>query len=197
MSESNNAQDTPEKKGAATPAYPRSWVGWVVWIGFATALMLYVSLWSVYRSAKRFKIESRKTAVTEARTTIAKLHKAQEAYRAKHGVYLATTLKGEGDFYPAPDPEPRRRRFLPRTDGRTAWAQLRSAMPKVRMYCGYVIVAGPAGSLAKAGPRGKALFDNRPPKAPWFYVRAECIQGEGKILHFESSSASKKILLRE
>jgi len=165
-------------------------------VGLAVLLLSLVNL-DVYRKGKRFKIKSRQWAQQEARTTIAKLRVQQEAYRAEHGVYLGTTTEGEDDLYPAPGSEPQRRRFQPRIDHRAAWAILAPAMPKTQMWCGYVIVAGPAGSLAPAGPRGKSLFANRAPSVPWYYIRAQCIQGEGKVLVYETTSASDQLISRE
>jgi hypothetical protein len=166
------------------------------WIGIAATLLGSVCL-LVYRNGKHYQAEARRWAEQEARASIAKLRTAEEAYRAEHGAYLATTTRGEDDFYPAPGPEPRRRLFQPRKDRRPPWALLSPAMPHKRLLCGYVVVAGPAGSLAEAGPRGRALFDHRPPSGPWYYIRARCIQGAGKVLTFESTSASTRILFRE
>ena len=196
MSAPPTEQDEPRRSGDSPKPYPRTVGGFFVWIGVAVLFSGLVAL-DVYRKARRFKGKSHQWAVTEARATIPKLRARQETYRAKHGTYLSTTSKGEDDFYPAPGPEPQRRPFQPSIDERPAWAKLSPAMPKKVMWCGYVIVAGPAGSLAKAGPRGKALFANRPPPDPWYYIRARCIQGAGKVLLFESTSTSKQIVLSE
>jgi len=195
MSDTNDQRDGSERSETSPPPYPRTVGGVVVWIGVAVALLGYVGF-SVYRKAKRFEGVARRGAEREARVTIARLRAAQTTYRSEHGVYLATTSRGENDFYPAPAPEPKRRRFQPRIDRRPGWAVLAPAMPRERLYCGYVIVAGPAGSLARAGPHGRGLFANRPPSTPWYYIRARCIQGAGRVLVFESTSASERIVLQ-
>jgi hypothetical protein len=195
MSDTPTEQDKPRRSGAPSKPYPRTVGGFLVWIGVAVLFSGLVAL-DVYRKARRFKGKSHQWAVAEARATIPQLRARQETYRAKHGVYLSTITRGEDDFYPARGSEPQRRRFQPLIDQRPAWALLTSAMPKTQLWCGYVIVAGPGGSLAKAGPRGKTLFGNRPPPNPWYYIRARCIQGEGKVLKFESTSTSKWVVFR-
>lgn len=196
MSGTTTQRSDPDKRKTPLPPYPRTIGGLVFWIGIAAAMLGTISF-SIHRSGQRFKRESLRWAEQEARATIAKLHVAEAAYRGKHGVYLATTSRGEDDLYPAPGPEPRRRLFQPLVDGRQAWTLLMSAMPRKRLFCGYVIVAGPAGNLANAGPRGKALFANRPPSQPWYYIRARCIHRRDKILNFESTSESDRIVFSQ
>jgi hypothetical protein len=194
MSDTSVQPGAPDKGRKDLPPFPRTAGGVVLWVFIAAAMLGTISF-SICRSGQRFKGDSRRWAEQEARTTIAKLHLAEEAYRSRHGVYLATTTRGEGDLYPAPGPEPRRRFFQPMLDDHVGWSVLTPAMPEKRLFCGYVVVAGPAGSLANAGPRGKKLFDNRPPPKPWYYIRAQCIQRRDKILIFESTSKSDRIFL--
>lgn len=195
MSDSDTQRTDATPKKAPKP-YPRTVWGLLLWFGIALALIGYVS-YRVYEASQRFKKASGPTTKREAHTTLGKLRAAEAAYRADHGVYLATTSHGEKDFYPAPGPEPQRRKFQPHKDGRPGWTRLAAAMPRGLMYCGYVVVAGPAGSLAKAGPRGRALLGNRPPATPWYYILTECIQGEGKVLRFATTSTSDKITLQK
>jgi len=196
MTDTSTKPKVPSKDSKDLPPYPRTAGGVVVWIVIAAAMLGAISL-SIYRSGQLFKGDAHRWAEKEARTTIAKLRLAEEAYRSKHGVYLATTSRDENDLYPARGPEPHRRFFQPMLDDRVGWTVLTGAMPEKRLFCGYVIVTGPAGSLAKAGPRGKALFGNRPPSKPWYYIRARCIQRRDKILIFESTSESDRIFFHQ
>jgi len=196
MSDTSPQRKAPEHGNKDIPPYPRTVGGLILWVVIAAAMLGTISF-SIYRSGQRFKMDSRRWATQEARTTIVRLHAAEEAYRSRHGVYLATTTRGEDDLYPAPGPEPRRRPFQPLVDELPAWSILMPAMPLKRHYCGYVIVTGPAGSLANAGPRGKKLFAKGAPSKPWYYIRARCIQRRDKILIFESTSESDRIFFQE
>ncbi len=196
MSDTSPQRSKPDPDPKVIAPYPRTVGGLILWVGIAAAMLGTISF-SIHRSGQRFKKESRQWAEQEARATIAKLHLAEAADRSQHGVYLATTSRGEDDLYPARGPEPRRRRFQPLVDELPAWTVLMPAMPLKRLFCGYVIVTGPAGSLANAGPRGKVLFANGPPSKPWYYIRARCIQNRDKILIFESTSESDRIFFQE
>ena len=113
-----------------------------------------------------------KSYTSEVYAMIAAMKQAEEAYKAETGQYVSTG-SSENDFYPrlATSGEPKKKLFQPSTAG---WRALNVSPPAKYLYCGYVAIAGPAGSLANAGPAGKALFGNQVPQTAWYYIRATC-----------------------
>lgn len=113
---------------------------------------------------------------SEVFAMIASIRSAQEAYRAEASRYLSTG-SSETDYYPvlgSSGREPVRKQWNPTDHGKAAWESLAVSAPSKGLYCGYVVVAGSAGSLAGAGARGITLFNNTVPSRPWYYIRAEC-----------------------
>jgi prepilin-type N-terminal cleavage/methylation domain-containing protein len=98
----------------------------------------------------------------------------EEMYFAENGTYLSTGT-GDTDYYPTPlkgggsytaagttsNPMP------------TTWQNLKIQMGQNGLYCGYVAIAGAAGTAPGSSSAGAGLWATTPTK-PWFYVRAEC-----------------------
>ncbi len=123
---------------------------------------------------RRYVAQARKSEVF---SMIAAIKSSEEGYKAESSQYLSTTTTGETDFYPvlgSGGSEPTPKTWNPSGDGRALWVTLGVSAPKSALYCGYVVVAGDAGSLAGAGARGRTLFQNVAPQRPWYYIRAEC-----------------------
>ena len=122
-----------------------------------------------------------KARKSEVFSMIAAIKSAQEAYKAERSHYVSTGTS-EQDYYPQlGSNEPTLKVWNPASDGRAAWRDLSVSVPKDKLYCGYVVISGVAGSLQGAGPRGQTLFDNKAPNRPWYYIRAECdFDGKGK-----------------
>lgn len=122
---------------------------------------------------KRYVAKARKSEVF---SMIASIKSAEESYKAESSQYLSTGTQ-EKDFYPVlgsngsePNPKP----WNPKAAGKTGWLALGVSAPASALYCGYVVIAGSANSLAGAGSRGVTLFQNKAPTRPWYYIRAAC-----------------------
>ena len=125
-----------------------------------------------------YKRYTNKGRTTEVMAMIAEIKTKEEAYRAENGAYLATTATNENDFFPAlvagSEPKPKAIAGAP-----ASWAALGLAPQRSQLYCGYVVLAGPAGSFtgpsgSVAGSEGQALFLGTAPTVPWYYIRATC-----------------------
>lgn len=91
----------------------------------------------------------------------------QEAYRTEFSRYV--TDVNENTFYPVPNGTPQT--WAPAVG---AWTQLAIKPGKNQVYCGYSIVAGPAGNWGAAGTRAKNFMNNVLPTAPWWVATGSC-----------------------
>jgi len=133
-----------------------------------------------------YKRYTNKGRTTEVMALIAEIKTKEEAYRAENGAYLSTTNVGEDDFFPAliPGSEPKPKLLGTPPAG---WTAVGIAPQRSQLYCGYVVVAGPANSFtgptASAGTEGQALFGGTAPTVPWFYIRATCDNDNNNTLN--------------
>ncbi len=128
-------------------------VGWVAWRRYA-----------------------RKAKTSEVYAMIAAIKQAEESYKAETGSYLSTGAT-ENDFYPvlgSKGTEPTLKPFDVNNAPDSRWKDLNVSAPSKNLYCGYVVIAGPAGAWGSAGARGQTLFGGKLPTTPWYYIRATC-----------------------
>jgi type IV pilus assembly protein PilE len=126
----------------------------------------------------------------EVMAMIGEFKAKQEAYRAEFNTYCGSnatdlangsdclTATNETTLYPAllasGEPTPKSVATLAARPG--GWQRLGINPQRNQLYCGYVAVAGPAGT-APTGADGQALYSTFPgnaPTTPWFYIRAQC-----------------------
>lgn len=117
-----------------------------------------------------FRRYSDSSRAAEAAAMLAEIRMKEEAYRAENSRYLATGAD-ESAIYPAlltsgePSAKPVTR---PAT-----WVTLGINPGRGQLYCGYVALAGAAGTPPDAAA-GLALFGNAAPTQPWWYALAVC-----------------------
>lgn len=129
---------------------------------------------------RRFTARARNTEVA---AMFGEIRAKEEAYRAEFAQYASTTSVGEGDFYPAilnSAGEPKVKAWNPpNVAGSTAnWTLVGVRPYRTQLYCGYVVVAGGAGSWGLAGAYiqsfVKPLNNNAAPGIPWWAAVAMC-----------------------
>ncbi len=115
-----------------------------------------------------FSSQTRKARGGEANAMFAALRIAQEQYRLENGTYLSTGAD-EGDTFPAA-PVATAQSLLPLA---TTWTTLRVRVPETRAYCGYVTIAGLAGT-APTGAKALEFGLTAAPATDWYYILAHC-----------------------
>jgi type IV pilus assembly protein PilE len=95
----------------------------------------------------------------------------EESYFAENGAYLSTGT-GDTDYFPTPLKGGGSYTTLG-TSMPTTWQTLRIQTGQNGLYCGYVAIAGAAGTAPGSSSAGNGLWSTTPTR-PWFYVRAEC-----------------------
>ncbi len=183
--------DPPTPARVYDPAAP-TWGKRLGWIAFALFLLAANFLW-VWTCSSQASERLQRKMKAEAFQMIAAIREAEEAHRKEASSYLSSS-EDENDFYPPPVNEPTAQGFTPKRDKQQLWTRLEVKPPSEKLYCGYVVISGPAGSLMAAGPRGRALLGNPAPSKPWYYIRAHCSFGGGRRLLFETTSLSGKIV---
>ncbi|MFH2007842.1 MAG: hypothetical protein ABI333_14765 [bacterium] len=174
------------------PAAP-TWGKRLAWIAFAVFLLTVNFLW-VWTCSSRASRRLQRQMKAEAHQMIAAIREAEEAHLREASGYLSSSERDEDDFYPPPLAEPTPQSFTPKRDHQRRWGALGVKPPSDKLYCGYVVISGPAGNLTAAGRRGRALLGAPAPDRPWYYIRAHCSVGGGTRLLFETTSLSKKIV---
>jgi prepilin-type N-terminal cleavage/methylation domain-containing protein len=94
----------------------------------------------------------------------------EESYFAEYGTYLSTGTS-DTDYYPKPLKGGGSFTAIPTLP--TTWQTLRIQPSQAGLYCGYVTIAGAAGTAPGSSSAGNGLWSSTPTR-PWFYVRAEC-----------------------
>ena len=54
------------------------------------------------------------------------------------------------------------------------WADLKLAIGKSKLYCGFVAIAGAGGDDTNVGTRAADDFNYTPPAQNWYYILARC-----------------------
>lgn len=106
---------------------------------------------------------------TEAAAMLAEFRMKEEAYKAENSVYLSTGAD-ETALYPAlaSSGEPRAKTVTrPAT-----WVTLGIQPTRSQLYCGYVVVAGAAGTAVPG--LGTPILGNTAPTVPWWYAVGVC-----------------------
>ncbi|MDA3864925.1 MAG: prepilin-type N-terminal cleavage/methylation domain-containing protein [Deltaproteobacteria bacterium] len=109
---------------------------------------------------------------SEVAPMFAEIKKSQYAYKAEYGQFLSTG-SSESDLYPVllGSGEPKKKDWNPSTSSN--WYKLGVSPQTNQVYCGYVTMAGSAGT-APSGTWGSELFSAGTPQKPWFYLVAQC-----------------------
>ncbi len=117
----------------------------------------------------QFMKQTRKARGAEVNAVFAELRQREEEYHLANGSYLSTGT-GETDIYPA-------------TPGRTAqlassppasWTTLKVRLANENLYCGYVVIAGAAGSGTGLGAKAGEFGLTNAPTTDWYYLLAHC-----------------------
>jgi len=163
-------------------------------------LMIVVAIISVLAvvagSAYRRYMDAGRSA--EVFAMMGEFRNKEEAYRAEFSSYLSTGAdETSASVYPqllGKGQEPRAKTVaaLP-----LPWQQLGINPGRSMLYCGYVAMAGAAGT-APAGTRGATIFNNATPTTPWWYLVATCDNdSDGNSAHnayFTTSSATTVVV---
>ncbi len=108
----------------------------------------------------------------------AEIKQAEEAYKGEYGMYVSTGTD-ENDLYPAllGSGEPTAKQWNPPQN--SPWATLGVSPVSSKLYCGYVAIAGAAGTQP-SGTLGTNAYSGQTLATPWFYVVAKCdLDGDG------------------
>jgi prepilin-type N-terminal cleavage/methylation domain-containing protein len=123
---------------------------------------------------------SNKARASEVYSMFGELRTKEEAYRAEYSIYCNTsaacpTAATEAVVYPAlagtGEPTPKQ---ISAAAWPAAWTALGVTPGRNQLYCGYVAIAGSAGSLTNAGPLGTTLFSSVAPQTTWWYAESKC-----------------------
>jgi prepilin-type N-terminal cleavage/methylation domain-containing protein len=151
-------------------------------------LMIVVAILSVLAvvagTAYRRYLDSART--TEAYAMLGEIRSRQEAYRAEFSQYLSTG-SGETNLFPAVDSaacyptvssnkEPCQKAAsatIPGTTLPTGWTSLGINPGRFTLQCGYVSIAGAAGTTVN-GTEGQRLLGTTAIQTPWWYAIAVC-----------------------
>jgi prepilin-type N-terminal cleavage/methylation domain-containing protein len=164
-------------------------------------LMIVVAIFSVLMAvagtAYRKYMDSGRTA--EVYAMMGELRSKEEAYRAENSTYIGDTVD-ENNLFPAllAAGEPAAKVWTTSTPA--YWTTLGINPSKAQLYCGYVVIAGPAGGWNNAGTNGKNIFNNVAPTIPWWYVNAACDndgQGAPNATFTTSSATTSVVVLNE
>lgn len=169
-------------------------------VGFTLVeLMIVVTIIGVLAvvAGSAYKRYSASGRNAEAMAMIGEFKTKEEAYRAEFNTYMSTDV-AEANVYPpigscpAGQTEPCPKLLPVRSTWTTnpllGWANLGINTMKNQLYCGYVAIAGAAGSWtgavganSTAGTQGQAALGGggTAPAVPWFYLRAECDNNRG------------------
>ncbi|MBI5487764.1 MAG: hypothetical protein HY905_10565 [Deltaproteobacteria bacterium] len=145
---------------------------------FANALvglLIAAAAWSGCRGSARRAADGHGEAdagpPSEVVALLRDLAAKEDAYRAEFATYLSTGT--EGTYWPSE---------IPRTgievDDSSVPQKLKELgfRPLAKVWCGYVVVAGPAGSAEGMGPIGRRVFRDAIPEDDWYYVVGRCDQ---------------------
>ena len=117
----------------------------------------------------QFMKTTRKAKGAEVNAVFAELRQRQEEYHLANGVYFSTGT-AETDTFPA-------------TPGRTAqlvtappasWTTLKVRLSNEKLYCGYVVIAGAAGTATGLGTKAGEFGLVNAPATDWYYLLAHC-----------------------
>lgn len=116
-----------------------------------------------------FSKQTRKARGAEVQAIFAELRNREEQYHLENGVYFSTGAN-EDAIHPDP-PGPQSQLFAPLP---AAWEPLRVKAPMSRVYCGYVVLAGPGGDGTNLGAKAIEFGLAAAPATDWYYLLAHC-----------------------
>lgn len=123
-------------------------------------------------TAYRRYMDSSRT--TEAYSMLGELRNREEAYRAEFSQYQGASDENSSSFFPQVDgscSEPCQKDV---TSGQPTWWTNIGVNPgRKTLVCGYVAVAGTAGT-APSGALGSAMLGSSNLTTPWWYAVATC-----------------------
>lgn len=118
---------------------------------------------------QNFSGVARKTRGSEVNAVFAELRQRQEEYHLANGVYLSTGST-ENDLFPAtPSRTAQNVGTLP-----ASWISLKVRLANAKLHCGYVVMAGAAGSGAGIGAKATEFGMPATPTTDWYYLLARC-----------------------
>lgn len=117
----------------------------------------------------QFTKATRKARSSEVNAVFAELRQRQEEYHLANGVYFSTGTS-ETDLYPA---SPGRTAQLATTPP-TSWTTLKVSLKNSKLFCGYVAIAGTAGSAVGLGTKAGDFGLTAAPTTDWYYLVARC-----------------------
>jgi prepilin-type N-terminal cleavage/methylation domain-containing protein len=117
----------------------------------------------------QFTRTSRKSRASEVQAVFAELHQRQSEYHFANGTYFSTGT-GETDIFPAaPVAASQSIAVLP-----ASWETLKVRPTYQKLYCGYVAIAGAAGSATGLGTKAGQFGLINAPNTDWYYLLARC-----------------------
>lgn len=117
----------------------------------------------------KFGRQVRKARGAEVQAIFAELRNRQEQYHLENGVYFSTGADEDAIFPAAPGLSPQALTPLP-----ASWVSLRFKAPMSRVYCGYVVIAGPGGNGGNIGAKAIEFGMLAAPATDWYYLLAHC-----------------------
>lgn len=117
-----------------------------------------------------FTRTQRKSRSSEVHAVFAEMRQRQEEYHLANGTYFSTGT-GETDIFPA---APTVRAQSAITGRPTSWDTLKLRLPNSSLYCGYVAIAGTAGSATGLGTKAGEFGLSAAPSTDWYYLLAQC-----------------------
>jgi prepilin-type N-terminal cleavage/methylation domain-containing protein len=115
-----------------------------------------------------FSQQTRKVRGSETQAMLAAFRFAQEQYYLENGRYLSTGA--EASTWPT-TPTKEKQTLLPLP---ALWTTLKVRTPETSAFCGYVTIAGTAGSATGIGTKANEFGLIAAPSSDWYYVLAHC-----------------------
>ena len=134
-------------------------------------LMIVVAIIGVLAGLAYMKFgrQVRKARGAEVQAIFAELRNREEQYHLENGVYFSTGADETAIFPAAPSGTTKALAPLP-----ASWVSLRFKAPMSRVYCGYVVIAGPGGNGGNLGAKAVEFGLVAAPATDWYYLLAHC-----------------------
>ncbi|MBK9032494.1 MAG: prepilin-type N-terminal cleavage/methylation domain-containing protein [Myxococcales bacterium] len=117
----------------------------------------------------QFSRTTRKARSSEVNAVFAEMRQRQEEYHLANGTYFSTGT-GETDTYPTTPTKTAQLASSPPA----SWTTLKLRLTNDKLYCGYVAIAGTAGSAVGLGTKAGEFGLTAGPATDWYYLLAHC-----------------------
>lgn len=117
----------------------------------------------------QFTKTTRKARGAEVNAVFAELRQRQEEYHLANGVYFSTGT-AETDIFPTNPIKTAQSVSSPPA----SWTSLKVRLTNTTLYCGYVVIAGNAGSAVGLGTKAAEFGLSTAPTTDWYYLLARC-----------------------